>query len=742
MTFAAAALTVVLRANPDPLVTLDQLPVMRLDRVLENVSKQTGVRLAGMGSANGQFVFVQVKDLPLSKLKEHLAVAVEGKWARRGNMDVISSSLGDSGFTDYELRRRVENWFKKVTPPKPLTVADADSLIKKAKELNDKMQSGDHRIYEQIQKLNEQAPFHSAMVRVALALGPDAFSSLKEGQRVVYSTSPTRLQQALPPQARQALAQMNREVPIYADRVKALAGDGMEGGYYAEAIHSYLYNQSDAAATILVSIARQSENITLSFHRFGKAGETLGTTSTMITGFGPDDMDEDMKPPEKPPFAELTDPVKLTDADRKIVDEIHQSMGYSMQRTGALSPEAVAALSSLDKRDLLDYYPSAALRQAAGTLKRNIVAFVPDFLGLSARMDDPRSKEPAKLSAFMTMIAGTFGTRLKPSHVDDGTTITFAPPVHPMMRTFLIPRFNRPALQSSVARAVREGMSLDVAADMTQLSDQQMLAGALTPLVSAAAGEQTTGQWESANNPALKIYGNLNEAQRRQAKTGVLKLPLNSLGGSLRTAVEEMMFYSGTPITPPPSSAQGAGKAPGEVMEAALEDEDEGNMSWRYNRMPSSLAEEPTVALAGGLPPTAFMEISVSGGDAIYGFMSPKSGQPNYFMGLQKVTARNLAWAKVMAEKNPQEQSWGNWDEFSIGGAQTLKVRVLLGGIGSMERGYVHDRVPKGSKRLALNDLPADFRKRYEEEIVKAREQYKDVDFSGGRARGGAKPPR
>lgn len=718
-------------AQPDPLVTAD-LPVGRLDKVLDAINKLSGTKLAGIGQANGHFIFVKVKDLPLSRLKAHLAAAVDGRWTKRGDMDVLSSALDSGDQGDSALRSVVQAWFKKHSPPEPMSQAEADEIIRsaaalQAKDMNE-FSPGD---FEKQRQINEKTPFQRALTAMVLALGQGPFLALEDNDRVVYSSRATRLQRPLPPAAGQVLQQMNREALMYIERLR-IVGPARPGQYYTEAIHGYLHGAEIASETTLVILRRASGRITARLQRFSREGGHLGSVDVELGSTFSAPPESEAAPGTPRAFASLTEGIKLSPKDEAASGELLSTILNGPQPQPPFSAETLAVLAGLEGRDLLDLLPGTALRQASSLLGRNIVAYIPDVLIFAPLFSTAGSGKPMPVGEMLSFLSEGSMYRVEPAHVDDGQTIVFPASKERFLRQGLLMRFRRPALRSAVARASREGFSLDAAADVSLVAEEPEFALALAPVVARAGGERAPLEQRQLMNSALRIYGALNDPMRLRAKQGVLRIPLASAEGAIKDEISRAIFSIGVPLTRPPKQPSGR---PG----PAKEPDDATDYQWQMERSPTSLQEEPTVALANGWPAGAAIEITVPTTPSYFGFVE-EGGKIKQFANLSKVSIPSMAATLALSEVNPSPD-WVVYNRFKAGETTRVMVRIDFGDAGQMETRYIHDRLPKNAKILTMDQMPASFQEEFKAALAKARKTYRGVQVDRDRSGGGARPP-
>lgn len=733
--FAALACLLAAQVQPSPaaLVSLD-LPAMRVDQLLERLGRQTGSRLAAMGTAKDHYVLVSVRDMPLSDLKNGIASAVHGAWHRRGNLEVLSTTLPSGPWTAMPSQDGIRKWLRE-NPPEPVATEEAirTFLVEAVAATKEPIPEGASDLEASARMASAyraRGPLQRASVRMAHALGESVLASLRPGQRAVFSDRPTRLQRKLPPAGLAAIALLEKERGLFAKAAKGIAPDVRQQEDLPFNLDSGAYGYSGVIRTH-VEVSQSFGLPCLVVSQFGESGQAAARDAVWIA---PDPYDP-------------VEAKRLAERQRELMTKIPEglnvpvlgpqpdldaALGLSLAlANGApptLSPPALAALEQADKRDLLAGFPSLALAQAARTMKANLIAFVPDSAALAPWVDQARPLRPpfpglhhGRLpldSAALPTVGGFLAHLLWGAEMNwpnqAGGTWVIAAATSPAFAEASLCRFDRSRLAGAFMRAKTEGLSLESAAGLAVSAESPRLWAAAWQLLLAATQTPAVARPPGINaSHPLIVYGLLSEPQRREARNGGLRVPL-ARTGALADRINALVFASVLPVEP--SSSLSIASSPQAGLGASpIEDPARGPAE-----AIAVLEDDPTVALAEGWDSQAHIEIKVVSLETVFlerGQSPPAPPllvQPDLLASLILGNEYSLQMNKVAKEAAAKPK-------FSVGSQDLVAVTARFGRPGFLQRHYQHLLPPHGPGLLSLDQLPIGFLKELEGHLQRIR---------------------
>lgn len=687
MTLAAYLLLLAAQPAAEPLVTLD-IPIRRVDQILDQVSKEHGQKLAPTAWVASQHLFVRVKDMPLSTLKQRLATAVQGRWSTQGDKEVLSSTLDQQNAADFLHRKNVDIFFA-APPPLAMTAEEVKTMADQVAELRKRPR--DRSVWGELAKIERNNPYDRLLTTVCRSLGREFFAGLKLHEPVVFAERPTRLQRPLPPGGLAAITAFRKSLPEL-HRIASATPEAKPADVYAYGLE-WLRESQGLLENWQFKIYRGKRNTHASLVSFG-GGKPLVAGNNLFGAW----IGEEDRPPV-PKRLELTGKPVLS----KVEEEINADL--SVAQRGSLSPSGIsrAALDALMKSpqpDLLEGAATTLMRQAAAQWGGSVIAFIPDqtAFSLSGYSGEPLEFSHLTQQLFQLNDAGKLNIDLHPDGV-----VVYADAASFDAEAYFA-RYDREALKAAVRKGMEEGTSLDVLADTASLTSDPWLAMQLAAVVaSASKGYELRAMYIELSS-ALDLYRSLSPLQRKMAKEGGLEIPLATLPPALNRPVAHMLARANTLRS-----------------EAAVPDDEpsygSGNLAAAW---PSNPADTPTVALAQGFPPGSRLRVKVVTTRQPFAF---NSSSPSQFQELGLVPGDVKAVAASMAEReaNPNQPYQIVLDEFAFGERSRIEVELDFGRAGKVSSVFDHHNLSRGAPRMAWSSMPEEYRARVMDALPAAR---------------------
>jgi hypothetical protein len=233
---------------PNVPVTLEAR-TQSLAKLLEGLSEDVGIRLEADATTARELVVVRVRDVPLPTLMAKLAETIDAEWVERGGRHTLTRPAARAqAQVRKEERQRLESLAKRLEEISlghaRQGALDEGAAERLALRIADLAQTGVRGTYRDIRSLSELTPSSRLIARLLPKVGPVEMAAIPAGRRVVFSTSPNRMQRALPREALDEVLTFAREQNLLASALEGrLAPRNSAQG-------SYLPYDLDNASTI------------------------------------------------------------------------------------------------------------------------------------------------------------------------------------------------------------------------------------------------------------------------------------------------------------------------------------------------------------------------------------------------------------------------------------------------------------------------------------------------------------
>ncbi|MBS1720195.1 MAG: hypothetical protein JST35_07100 [Armatimonadetes bacterium] len=559
---AAIAVTPAIARQAPKTVTLNAVAAP-LKVQLATLSKEYGVNLSASPEMNSEPVILRLKDVPLDVLKERLAKATSGRW-----------DVEKDGFRLVADRAERNREFNRTQAIRAQKISE--SLKKKVEQLNqnplrsasdaDKMfGSGKNSVGLAIGGQGGAVrsnisgdPATRAIIRMVQVLGPNALASVEADERVVYATSPTRAQRALPGATQSAIAELLREHSLYVSaysRAQAkkpkTAPDGVDEDKLKEMAELFGFEDQlepkaldGTPAKILLVIKRSKlfGSVEVELLLVSNTGSILlRGSSNFDAGRGVFDFDDfefdpatgsvKNKPEPPAPKDEVDFEVSLSELSKKRREFNMFDFEQPGQADKKIPDDLREAMLNPEKRDPLSFGESEALIQIAEKKNVNLVALLPDDVtGFSLGV----SKGPMKAAAFLNQI------KQSTEITTEGGWMVARPADPYLART---ERTDRAALGQFIRAAQTKGvMTLDDLAAYALRNREPAETPAAMSYMTMFTPEAVQGgmgmglSWET-----LRFFGTLPAPMRAQMKSGEV-VPFGRLSPQQQQLAAALLF--------------------------------------------------------------------------------------------------------------------------------------------------------------------------------------------------------
>lgn len=666
--------------------------------VLALLSEQSKQPMRAAIPIANDIIIVAVKDQPIKTVMEKIAETTAGKWVTENGVSVLQSDPGA-----LSVRQQAEIAARSVIVKKEQAriaatisnkfvdyarnIQELSSVYRQIEQLQD---AADEKLYQRLQSLTEQLPGGTLLNRALVSFEPSVLAALPLGSRVVFAMTPTRMQRALPANAQAAARQFAKDHAQLSSAWKALSKEEREqassiymgsnpGGTPSEVLVAATRYQGDMIGLELVVLDEKGGLITQQSATIGSGSEFSETDETKRS----------VKPDE--PMIALSDQAK-------------QFQALLRADVGGVVPwercpaELREKLSQPESNDPLSYATSEFILGMAAGKGKPFVCQVPDralTLGSYLGSATASTVEQSLTQYGLIRLTEKDGwiTGISPTASDDRDTFA-----------------NRAALGNLIRTISKSGYAnLDMLGSYARVTSvNQPYDGVYYTMI-----QGLFGPWLAGLNPSdllgLRFYGSLTAGVRANLTKG---MQVSSIGAEAQQNLS-LYIYRQSQLS-------------GSIYDDAGGIEDVSLME------SFDLWNDPSEVLPTGIPPASLIKLSALSDDVVV---------PQGTMG-SPLSAGDLASQTAMEER-PDLFPWANENrlpgKFRMSKRQNytflFHFTPKLGSILSLM-----DVSPGAGPLITRNDLPADFKKTYDEQLKQMRDIYKDMKPGQG-TRGGQPPP-
>ncbi len=687
-------------------------PVLTLTALGQELAKKAGIPIQVTPDLEKISVYVNVKDKSTRELLDLVALATTTEWVQANGVisirrTPVQTNAEERRFLQGKIAAAQKYWAE--NRPTQVSADAMAKAMKEAAEIASKMgQNWDYAKYAQLQKLDAYAPAQVIGQEFIEAIGLEGALALKKGERVVFSTKPTRLQRPLPPRMQGVVGRFNALIAMGEEASKMANISGEEVRYYSALLN--LGNSDPDAATQRVSDihivlnAGEYDGIgtRLDVRGFDAAGNMVQQSSVDagLGGF----LNEEPNPDS---VKEFTDMVTLPAE----VAEYSTLMNKLFQRK--LTPE--------DRSKLLP------LLADGGFLKNqpNVVSVILDYW-VSKKgdlvMEAPNTFWPAQEAVMdpKDIIRFLMSPNTTALETRNGVTIGYA-----QTSLYRDGMWRDEGSLSLMAKAILEKGALDFEdmADIAAQSTEDQAMMQMSTFATALMGNSEPMPYSWQGGLALRAYGLLSRAERKRVRETGIEWNLSALPAKLRPAVEKEL--SKGEIHPGSSGW-------------------ESDTDWEVEGQPqegeeyvTAYEQEPTVFLTLAKAQPMTFRLSMSSSPRILQNTRYQDQYDSVQWQLPKQIGQQMAMNELAAK---QGQTMG-------GNEPTTYAEVTKGELvarfkfGKMREAKVTYSYVKDEKFKfgPLTSLSKEVQATIQAAYKKALEDYKDVTFGG--PGGGAAPP-
>lgn len=592
-------------------------PAARASVLLKDLSKETGVPLSASVRMADEVLIVKVKDVPIKDLLAKMAEAADAEWRPlEGGYELGRPSTLQNAAEREErqeraaaIQARLSEAVGKIAGLPAFTQAEANKMAEEQeKAINDwrkSIESGGRAVNN---LTRDDTPSSRAVVALLDSIGASALATLPKGRRVVFSTSPNRVQYALSNKARQVVSDFVASQRMLSTANQQLKKDDTRQFFVAGTNGGDLGpgDPSLGIGKAILSVTHANNVLRAELIVADTNGQTLASGMyTLATVVSPGDTAKSADPAkEKIELSDLAkEYVKLTRRDTPTggVRTVQGSMmvvvnGSSItlgsnpgEKTVALSDALRARLIRPEEFDPQGLVPEEALTSVSNARGENLVACLPD----SAIMPITWAfATDVDMNTLMTRVLPNNGVQVK----EENGWLTATPRFPTSSREQRIDRVAYGKLLRTMngQRLVRLGQLADFVKAQSKTVDLGDYDGVTMRLINAPAASDAMTMLSQPD--MLRFYASLTRQQRDVLEAGGVVTVAN-LGAPQTQPLFDEVFQS--PAGPQPKGEAGA----------------------QYVRYTGTreLGQERTEMLPGGLPPNGSVQVRLERSPAAIG---------------------------------------------------------------------------------------------------------------------------
>ncbi|MBS1714160.1 MAG: hypothetical protein JST30_07460 [Armatimonadetes bacterium] len=671
-------------------------------KALESISKSAGVNWKAAPQTAPDIVVLRFENAALGEVKEKLARAVSGKWETQTdgtellvadeNQRRDEQRADESAYIE-SLKKGLQSMAKALEPPKKpeKRVVDGEEVEEES---------------------YEASAGHKLLARLVSAIRLSDISSLKPGERTVFSTNPTAMQRAIRPQGLdQAIAEYVKfHNDVYGNTGGVETGPVDEGGMTdadrkqaMDLMKQLGYEEpkqpgkiQTAVAKVLLVVERsdssRGDSVQVGYRLFDPSGKCLATQQMSLGGWdymeavpASSSVQDTKEPPAKPVDPDLNVPFKPSD---EVVELIK-----SMNPMGGGEPKDVsdalrAKLARPDEYEPLSYIAGQQILAIATAKKANLAACVPDEIAETGMT--PMGEG--------TLAAIKEGLERETKWEAATGWIVVRPDAPAKSRAH---RLDRVALAQFLAKcAGRDVPTLDMIADYAAKNEPLVESPAAMPGVFfVCPGAFRIVMTYQASWDMLRLYGLLSPGTRQSLKQGQ-PVSIGAMGGPVSAQVRKMVYGTGADFTTSPTDPN----RPRGLFVGM-------GMGMRGDGQIEDFRHEPTEFMPNGLPGNATLTVR----SAQSSYVAPTDTKGFFAKFLNGLGPEDLGmlWSFSDMPNGAEFASmFPKATKFKVGSREELTFSInLVQGVRQIH--YLQeDTMPKDAAEVTKDQLPKDFLER------------------------------
>lgn len=699
------------QAFPQPITfTTKAVPTRQ---VLQELSKQAGVKLEATNEMQDEPLIVRLNKVPLKKAMDEIAAIFDADWVdHHGYWQLERSSdkraeirRGILEKREKAIQHSYQELQKRQDEIPALNSESADALVKGLYEDAKKRAAGGDTDDQKEMDMQSRLPWTRLTRSIVLSMDPSELAAIQTNRRVVFATSPNALQRPLRDLPSKAFTDFNAEMTLLNASFQKVVPQ-QDHGLLNE------LTQPGKGPLARIVVASQpfphDETLHLQFHFLDAQSQDLATDSQDL-GTTIEDWMGNQKDYATLRQAAQKEGFPLGPVGQEIAPRTGQHQPGEWRR---LSTEAEYALLHPVEQDPLSLATSDIILTSAQKAGENAICLATDETEFYALNSGRLGK--TSLAAFETIAEKQCGMTFTEA---DGWLI--GKPTDPLDAE--VGRMPRPLLQSFIQEAAKEGfISIDNAANLCEaapIDANLMLSSEYSHFLVPEGILETL----DSDPDILRLIGSLSPVQRHGAAKGSITLRVGDLSAEQKGILQRWAFDGFNPLEQGDSSF--------DAIQNVQNQE-------RTDFYPKGLPDDVEILVTDVSEPVFFVR------------------ETNFGGGSYDMSLPGDALASAIADsQHPELSSMTNpsrLDKLSKGIERTVSIR-LVSGSKSMDDVAREEHRPTGEMQTIdqfLTSLPSDEREKIDAAVAaildREREHRSNRPASGpapASEGGGVKPP-
>jgi hypothetical protein len=453
------------------------------ERVLAAFGEQIGEEIKPAGSVEKDYFLVRFVDVPVDEAKAKIAEVLNATWTRKGDTVYLDRTekqeQQDKSGDKKALSDSLKVWAESRPTDGDYLLETAISQIDQAKRLIQTRSPEQRGLLENLQVRSPIGRFATRLVREKADVIAEAV--LADGHIVFNSTDQIGVQ-SLKDSPAFKLYELEQ---TSLDRAYIAAGPSLEDLSFSTNAPALVGRETENR--LRVEITSDARLISVTF----KGSQVLYRPSMAWNSLALEPAPKEVKESTRSYKFELEASELLAADYYSLIPDPQQYLGEAKHHKPIQRPS---------KNEVLDVLLSGLLSSAATSLESNAVCLISDRVGLHLNSLLGFSKE----DGFWNGLA----SNLAPHHVefDDGW-LTITPSFRADTRQ---ERFDRKKLEQFIKAFQKDGLTLDIAAEMAGTSDQDQLVGRLVSVAAYALQDyHLPGAMHKLTYDLLRLYDRL-----------------------------------------------------------------------------------------------------------------------------------------------------------------------------------------------------------------------------------------
>ncbi|MEX2242354.1 MAG: hypothetical protein WD716_00770 [Fimbriimonadaceae bacterium] len=679
----------------------------RADLVVQEIAAQAGLTLESTDDAKRHVLVIAVTDVEPDALLERIALVTSSKW------DVVGEKRTLVPDQDVRRKEQATKDAKRVEAFKKAQQQMRDELNKKP-GVRPPVGIGEEEEMEEDYDV-PPSPAEQALKQLAVLIDPNEVAKLGDDGRIVFSSSPNRMQRAM--RNNQVTRILNDLVASHnawaaekikeREAMKAATTDPETLAYmdmFGDESEAKLFETPPSKALLVLEIGSgfmsfmSGESPEVKLKVYDQKGAVIAQASeTMGNSWYEDFATSEEEGEEAPPKVAQE---KITEADRTLIQFSEKSKILSSLNPGEsmnfnFPAPLLDLLSDPVTHDPLGFHHTDMVHAIAKAKNLDVVANLSDsdMEMFSMGMEERGVTVGQAYNAFKNEGGSTV------TEADGWLTVAPADPIVARER-----RQDRVVLKAFITRVRQEGTaSLDAISSFALSSPKPDFESGLVLYLLAFAPSTLQGLiGQTMDWDTLQLYASMLPNQKSSLRQGG-RVPFGTLTTQARNILTRMSFSCRAGIKPA-ADLQKTGEQPFSW----------GLMGALFGGGASSLAEEPTEVMPNGLPPDGAIELKLV--NEPIGTTEGSSG--SFFLGMGALGADEFAMFEMMKEfAQASGEGLGEMGEMftvpktiKLGSREKLNFFFWLSPNAGMHKTLMDDTVPKNAPTVDTSNLPPAFR--------------------------------